>query len=218
MVVAFAGTLDRNIVVNATDRIGALIAHRQVQREWDRESRCEGMSVGGVARHLVQQPQRCVEVLTTEHAPLEAPLIGVIDYYRRASWASPEGDDTTNEAIRDAANGQAVTGWQAALDDLATARSRLIDVLPASGPIATLMWLPATLTTDDFLVTRLVEMVVHADDLATSVGLPTPAFGTDTIDPVLRLLTALSVSRHGEVALVRTLTRPQRASRDVTAF
>ena len=63
-----------------------------------------------------------------------------------------------------------------------------------------------------------MEMVVHADDLASSVDVATPAFGPAVLDPVLRLLTALALRRHGQDALVRTLTRPQRAPAAVSAF
>jgi hypothetical protein len=63
-----------------------------------------------------------------------------------------------------------------------------------------------------------MEMVVHADDLAASVDLPVPDFGAAVLDPVLALLTALSVRRHGQDAVVRTLTRPQRAPRSISAF
>ena len=75
-------------------------------------------------------------------------------------------------------------------------------------------WQGWALATDDFLVTRLMEMVVHADDLAASVDVPTPDFGLSVLDPVFRLLTAIAVRRHGQDALVRTLTRPQRAPGD----
>ena len=54
--------------------------------------------------------------------------------------------------------------------------------------------------------------------LAASVGLETPTFPDDVVGPVLDLLTGLSVRRHGSTALVRALTRPQRAPSSVTAF
>jgi hypothetical protein len=81
-----------------------------------------------------------------------------------------------------------------------------------------LPWQGWALATDDFLVTRLMETVVHADDLAVSVGVPVPDVGPGVLDPVLRLLTALAVRRHGQDALIRTLTRPQRAPDQVSAF
>jgi hypothetical protein len=91
-------------------------------------------------------------------------------------------------------------------------------VLAHAPPTTYVPWQGWSLATDDFLVTRLMEMVVHADDLATSVDVPTPEFGSEVLDPVFRLLTALAVRRHGRDALVRTLARPQRAPATVSAF
>jgi len=59
---------------------------------------------------------------------------------------------------------------------------------------------------------------VHSDDLAASVDLPTPDFPDDAIAPVLGLLTGVAVRRHGQAALVRALSRPQRAPDSVSAF
>ena len=64
----------------------------------------------------------------------------------------------------------------------------------------------------------MMETVVHSDDLAASVGLETPEFPDEVVSPVLDLLTGLAVRRHGATALVRTLTRPQRAPGSVAAF
>jgi hypothetical protein len=68
------------------------------------------------------------------------------------------------------------------------------------------------------LVTRMMEIVVHSDDLAASVELDTPEFPESVITPVLALLTGLAVRRHGATAVVRALTRPQRAPDSVAAF
>jgi len=38
------------------------------------------------------------------------------------------------------------------------------------------------------------------------------------VTPVLALLSALAVRRHGQAAVVRTLSRPQRAPGQVSAF
>ena len=67
-------------------------------------------------------------------------------------------------------------------------------------------------------LTRLMETVVHSDDLAASVRVPTPDFPDSVVGPVLDLLTGLALRRHGATALVRTLARPQRAPATVAAF
>ena len=64
-------------------------------------------------------------------------------------------------------------------------------------------WVSWTLTLDDFLVTRMMEIAVHSDDLALSVGIATPPLQAAVLDPVLTLLTGLAVRRHGPTAVLR---------------
>ena len=79
-------------------------------------------------------------------------------------------------------------------------------------------WQGWALTAHDFLVTRLMEMLVHSDDLAAGLDVPTPQFPDEAVRLVLGLLTAVAVERHGQTALVRALSRPQRAPDSVSAF
>jgi hypothetical protein len=60
--------------------------------------------------------------------------------------------------------------------------------------------------------------VVHADDLAVSVGLPTPEFDDDALHPALALLAILGAERHGQDTAVRALSRAERAARSAPAF
>jgi hypothetical protein len=98
-------------------------------------------------------------------------------------------------------------------------RPRLAAVLASDrrGPVL-VPWQGWALSEHDFLLTRLMELVVHCDDLAASVDLPTPDFPDDVVTPVLGLLTRVAVRRHGQQALVRALSRPQRAPDVVSAF
>ncbi|MGN2635213.1 hypothetical protein ACTD5D_03275 [Nocardia takedensis] len=71
---------------------------------------------------------------------------------------------------------------------------------------------------DDFLLTRLLELVVHSDDLALSADLPTPPLPPHVYEPVLDLLTRLAVTRHGQTAVLRTLARAERAPTTIAAI
>jgi hypothetical protein len=218
----FAGTLDRQAVVHASDLLSELVDRPEVAAAWRLESSCAGMSVGGLTRHLVGQPVNVVALLST--ASPESPeataaeTIELLEHYARAAWVREDHDGEANRSIRDAADRQASDGFPSAASALAGARADLETVLANAPPTTYVPWQGWSLATDDFLVTRLMEMVVHADDLAVSVGVPSPEFGQTVLDPVFRLLTALAVRRHGQNALVRTLTRPQRAPRAVSAF
>lgn len=53
-------------------------------------------------------------------------------------------------------------------------------------------WQGWSLRRDDFLHTRALEIVVHTDDLAVSVGVPTPEFPPEVFAPVRDLLVRLA--------------------------
>jgi hypothetical protein len=215
----YAGTLDRAAVTHAAQLVHALVARPEVAAGWTRESSCAGMTVGGLTRHLVGQSMYAVSLLSdgAEHGA-DAPSATLLGHYAETSWLHEDLDGDSNRFVREKSDAQAAEGHDVAVALQAGAVEQLPDVL-ADPPAMTLIpWLGSRIPTDDFLVTRLMEMVVHSDDLATSVGVPTPDFGPAVLEPVLGLLSALAVVRHGQDAVVRTLTRPQRAPGSIAAF
>jgi hypothetical protein len=60
-----------------------------------------------------------------------------------------------------------------------------------------------------------VELVVHIDDLAGSVGLPTPDLPDLATDLVISCLAGVARRRHGDLEVVRALARHERAHSDV---
>ena len=67
-------------------------------------------------------------------------------------------------------------------------------------------------------VGALAGHAVHCDDLAHSAGLPTPALPDDVADTVLVLLARLAARRRGMTAVLRALSRAERAPTTITAF
>lgn len=214
----FAGALDRAALVAATRDVADLVARPEVVAAWDAESSCAGMSVGALAHHLALQPRRVVEVLSAAAPAPDAPLLAVDAHYAQAAWIQEDLDGPSNVGVRTRSQEAADEG-PAAVDGLLVATLAGLDAaLAGAGDAVLIPWTGAVMATDDFLVTRLLEMVVHADDLAASVDLPTPDLPAGAVLPVLRVLTDLAVRRHGQAALVRTLTRPQRAPGTIAAF
>jgi hypothetical protein len=64
----------------------------------------------------------------------------------------------------------------------------------------------------------MMELAVHMDDLAVSVGITAPELSTTAFDPVLTLLTRLAARRHGQAALLRALARAERAPAVINAL
>jgi hypothetical protein len=99
-------------------------------------------------------------------------------------------------------------------------RGRLVTLLAETSPDRPVLvpWQGWALRRDDFLVMRMMEIVVHSDDLASSVEISAPEVPASVLDPVLALLTRLAVRRHGQSAVVAALSRAERAPARINAF
>jgi hypothetical protein len=210
-------TPHRQAFVDAAKIALELASSPEVAAAWVDDSACVGMSVGGLAHHLVRQVVVATELLDAQ--PGLAP-IALLEHYERAAWVKGGHDDAANVAVRTRSDEQAAAGQEAVLAEARAAVDRLPVLLTAPrDPDAVLIpWQGWSLTTDDLVTTRLMELVVHSDDLAASVDLPTPEFPEPALTPVLGLLTGVAVRRHGQAAVVRALSRPQRAPEHVSAF
>jgi hypothetical protein len=200
----------------AVDVATTLVSHPEVTRRWTDESACADMSVGALARHVVSQWFNAERLLRTPTAEKPIP---VAEHYARAAWVSSGHDDVANAEIRQGSEELAAEGPEGMRTLVAELRPRLDEVLASdrTGPVL-IPWQGWSLSESGFLLTRMMELVVHCDDLAASIGVPTPEFPDEVVLPVLGLLTEVAVRRHGQVALVRTLSRPQRAPGVVSAF
>lgn len=209
-------------VAETSGTVAALIRRPGVARCWQQESSCEGMTVGALAFHLADQVRHVLNALA--EPPREEAPIAVLEHYRRAAWVRSGLDEEPNTSVRDDAEDKSTAGpdeLQGRLRaDLAALPSALQPAVSGERQPNTvfLPWQGWALTTQDFLVTRLMEMVVHADDLAVSIGEEPPEFSTPVIGAVLGLLAGVAAERHGQAALVRALSRPQRAPSSVSAF
>lgn len=207
--------LDNAFPVAATIALD-LIRRVEVADQWQRPSALPKMSVGALACHLGRQAVRAAELLP---AATDVPSLDSADaHYHRAAWVtSTSPDDPSND--RDTDDAEAALG-AAALNDRAAQALETVRGLLASGSAVEAVLIPWqgwSLRRDDFLLTRLLEIVVHGDDLAVSVGVPTPEFPDEAFAPVRDLLVRLAVRRHGQSAFVSTLTRRERA-RSIAAF
>ena len=152
--------------------------------------------------------------VATEIAPLEC----VDTHYHRAAWVmSTSPDDPPNDRSTD--DTEAALG-PAALADRSSEALETVRQLLANGTardVVPIPWQRWSLRRDDFLLTRMLEIVVHADDLVHSIGVPAPEFSAEVFAPVRDLLVRLAVKRHGQSAVISALTRSERAQ-NISAF
>jgi hypothetical protein len=195
-----------------------LVRRPEVATRWKDESACAGMSIGGLACHLAAQVTNTVRLVGAP--PSGDPPIPLLEHYVRAAWVGSDLDAEVNVGIREGSDAEAAAGPDALAARLDEAMAALPGVLAAADAVAPVLipWQDWSLTVADWLVTREMEIMVHSDDLAASIGVPTPEFPDDVVTAVLALLTGVAVRRHGQTALVRALSRPQRAPSSVSAF
>lgn len=207
----------RAAFVAATDHVAAIVSRDDVAAAWHEQSALAEWEVGGLVAHLASQPSTAVALLRAH--PIGNP-IPLEEHYARSAWVEASLDDEINVSIRETSDARAVAGPDPVLADVIEAREVLPDVLAAQpdGRAVLIPWAGWSLSLDDFLTGRLMEIVVHGEDVAASVGFTSPALPREVLDPVLALLTRLAVTRHGQGAVVSALTRAERAPRTISAF
>lgn len=210
-------TAPRSTYLDAAASAADLLAHPAVADRWDAPSALDRLDVAGLAGHLGGQVTRVAAALTQ---PVSDPPIGVLDHYARAAWLGADLDADVNVGIRRNAEQEAAAGPVDLVARVRAAVDELRRVLPATPADRTvqLPWGPWSLTLDDFLLTRTLEIAVHGDDLAASVDIATPVLPAPVLEPVLDLLTRLAVRRHGSTAVLRALSRSERSPATIAAF
>jgi hypothetical protein len=208
----------RDAYLDAAASAAKLLRHPAVAGAWDRPSALAEFSVRGLAGHLALQ------VFNVERALAEPisdePPIGLLDHYGRVRWLGADLNDETNVGIREEGERTATGGPAQLVAEVESAIDRLTAALRAEPAtrVVTIPWTGWSLRLDDLLVTRLMEIAVHSDDLAVSVGIPAPNLPLTVLDPVIVLLSRLALRRHGQAALLRALSRAERAPASIAAF
>jgi hypothetical protein len=208
----------RELWLTTATATAELLAAPEVSAAWYEPSALPEFSVHGLAGHLAGQVFFVSEALD---GPLPTEeTISIHDYYARAGWIGSDLDDEFNTGIRtkgekDAADGPALLAARVA-DAVAELRTRLPSA-PAR-PVRRANWGPFSLTLDDFVTTRLLELTVHNDDLACSVGVPTPELPAEAVETVVDVLSRIALRRHGATSVLRGLTRAERAPGSISAL
>lgn len=193
-----------------------LIRRDEVRDQWLLPSALPKMSSGALACHVGRQVGRAAELLPM--AAGTSPLECVDKHYEQAAWVkSTSPDDPPNDRSTDDA--EAALGPTALADRTAKAleTARRLLKTGAARDVVPIPWQGWSLRRDDFLLTRMLEIVVHTDDLARSISIGTPEFPAEVFAPVRDLLIRLAVKRHGQSAVVSTLARSER-TQVISAF
>jgi hypothetical protein len=193
----------------AADYARATLNMSAVGAQWTCESALPRMTVGAVAGHLFLALRR-VDKHLDEPKPKTAAARGieVFEWLRVARDEDLDRDD--HRTVRDDGFHVARWGWEAVQQAFADRVRKLENRLSHESPL-TVEMRNGSLDFRTYLGTRVIELLVHADDLAVSVGV-------ESIDPppaatelAIGLLVTAARSIHGDLDVMRSLTRSARA-------
>jgi hypothetical protein len=197
----------RDLYLEAGNAVLELVSRDDVARAWDQPSALSELTVGALVGHLVRSIL-LVETILDRPQP-DGPVITAIEYY-----AALQGIDDLhselNVGVRERADEVAAAGRDAVVEQTAEALTKLRTRLATERETRLVeAFSGRALIIDEYLVTRLVEMVVHVDDLAVTLDISTPDLGLAQ-NVVIETLTAVARVRAGDLAVLRALTRRER--------
>jgi hypothetical protein len=194
-----------------------LAAAPEVARQWYLPSALEGMSVGAVAAHglgvLSDILNHC-----ERPEPATPRFLGIVEYYRAARLDKREDLELEGHAyIRADAERNAGEGPGPVLDRARRTLEHLRWVLPAQDPDKH-VYLPRQPPMAGplrmMVANRTLELVAHMDDLAVSVGLPTPPISPEAASMALSVLVSVARRMNTDLELIRAMARVERARPD----
>jgi hypothetical protein len=196
----------RNTFLEMIDLAVTVLAEPALDPRWNDPSALTGYTCGALAGHLVRSLLTVDTYLDDPVDPVdpEPDALDAATYFRRALGDSDPITSSMHVAVRER-SGELAGASAAALYDRASAlRDRLHQRLPAQPRDASIRVISGlVMAIDEYLVTRLVELAVHIDDASRRA--------VATMAELARL-------RHGDLAMLRALTRTERATGPINAI
>lgn len=195
----------------------AILRTPSLEGAWDDASALPELTTGALAAHLV----RAVGTLATYASSAtgsvaQGPGISAAEYFVAVIDDPADLWSPVNQGVRQRSRDDAAPGHAAVLERWRQATStarQALDTLADDHLLAVAAGL--VLTLDQYLRTRIVELVVHTDDLALSLGLEPPTPAPEAAGAAVHTLLDVARLRHGELGILRAMSRRDRQGCDV---
>jgi hypothetical protein len=194
-----------------------LMKRPEVAEKWWEPSALERMTVGGVAAHTLG-PMEDILNHCERPEPATPRYLGIVEYYRAARLDKREDLDLEgHDFIVRNAQRKALDGPEPVIELATRTLEELRWMLPAQDPDKH-VYLPRQPPMAGplamMVANRTVELAVHMDDLAVSVGLPTPPITPAAGAMVMTVLVSVARKMNTDLELMRAMARVERAKPD----
>lgn len=203
--------------LGAVDWLRSILGRPEVADAWAEPSVVADYTVGGIAAHAVHSVL-WLEQLLRDSEPAGLRPVNIAEFFGANRVEGSVDPDPFSASLRAAAEAFALTGAPVVIAACTASRDGLVALLtaaPANRAVPVVRVAGGRVSLQDYLRTRVLEVVVHADDVACSVpGLlvadPPPA----AIDVSLGVCLEMARVRTGGVGALRAFTRAERAEPD----
>lgn len=194
--------------------VATLLDNPEIDARWAQPSSLEGMTIGALTAHLGRAFTTAWLYLQADECTVHEDVDASSYFYRAFDQPDEDLAELRANIVQRAAD-DAEPGAVAVRDiharTVADLRTKLIGE-PAERGIE--VFGDVCMQLDDYLVTRMVEAVIHSDDLCHSLEIDMPAFDPDVVDLVMVALLGMARERHGDVSMLREFARGERATGD----
>ncbi len=201
----------------ATEAFAEVLKGPEVELAWAEPSALEGYTVGGIVAHVNAAIGWTVRLLELP-VPLDVRPMSRADFlgfcHSLKIGPAGAGRHPLHDVLRDQFEQAARKGMESTRDKFLGLTERLAERLEGeSGERAVDLrpTAPLVLRIGDWMPSRIVELVVHGDDLATSVGIDPPPVPDAAAAVTIDHLMATARAAHGDLAVIRALARRERA-------
>jgi hypothetical protein len=194
----------------------ALLRSPGIAHHWSESSALPEYRISGLAGHLAMAVLWVATSLDAD-VPDQEPLDAVQYFHIRYQPGTPP-DDPIQQRIRGLGQQTAGDGPADLIARIDATVTELTTRLPAMPPDRLVVGNRAVFRLDQWLLTRMVELAVHMDDLAVSIDVVTPELPAEAADLVTTTLARIAVAHYGAVPVLRALSRRERAAVTVSAF
>jgi hypothetical protein len=191
----------RAAFLQAASEAASLVGRRDLGEKWNDPSTLPELEIGALAGHLAR-------AVLTVHWYLDMPegdppTISAGEYFATVTNVF---DSEDNVAIRERAVEASKAGWARLYLDIGNALDHLRRRLPEENADHRIPTGGRTLLLDEYLRTRIVELVIHTGDLCRSLEIPIPEM-PDATRVAIGVLLDTAMIRHGASGVLHALAR-----------
>lgn len=200
-----------SIFLNCGRVVRSALDTAEIAVRWDDHSSLERMSIGDLTAHLANAVFTVGRYLDNPDSEVTRSVETVGDYFGAALTDTDYYDGLDSDlqtAVRGRASTLAEKGAVVIIEELDTSLADLAGRFE-NPPERLTVLAGLSIPIDAYLESRIIEMVVHLDDLDRSLTVDLPSHSAAATELVVDRLFEMAKQHYHDKALIRAMTRPE---------